>query len=138
MRGSPGPKPNPSAKHSRHANDPRPITYLPPDGCTDDPPPLPMGRAWTEAEADHFDRLWRSPQAEVWDESVMPVVAALVVATSATLSGNRPSAQLVGELRALASELGLTPSAMARLRWVIDEPPQTGTSASVHSLRTAV
>ncbi|MFE9828488.1 hypothetical protein ACFYPK_07460 [Streptomyces halstedii] len=138
MRGTPGPKADPSARYSRHANDPRPVTYLPPDGCTYDPPPLPPGRSWTEAEEHHWNQLFRAPQAAVWDESVGPVVAALVVATSATLSGARPSAQLIGELRALASELGLTPSSMARLSWVVGDPPQTGTSASVHALRTAV
>lgn len=138
MRGTPGPKADPTARYSRHANDPRPITYLPPDGCDEDPPPLPLGRAWSEAEISHWNQLFNSPQAAEWDESVAPIVAALVVATSATLSGSRPSAQLIGELRALAGDLGLTPSSMARLRWVIGEPPQTGTSASVRALQVAV
>jgi hypothetical protein len=30
-RGRPGPKPNPSARFSRHRADERPVTYLPPD-----------------------------------------------------------------------------------------------------------
>ncbi|MEV6132717.1 hypothetical protein AB0M05_39050 [Streptomyces violaceusniger] len=33
------------------------------------------------------------------------------------------SAQLIGEQRALMNDLGLTPSAMARMKWVIADPP---------------
>lgn len=124
-RGTPGPKPRPGTKWSRHRTDERPITYLPPDGCQDEPPPLPPGRDWTEAEASYWDELWSTPHAAVWDDSVFPVVAALVVATSTILGGGRPSAQLIGEQRALMNDLGLTPASMERMRWVIGEPPQT-------------
>ncbi|WP_455567961.1 phage terminase small subunit [Streptomyces ardesiacus] len=122
-RGRPGPKPNPGAKFSRHRGDERPVTYLPPDGCPDDPPPLPPGRTWSEAEAEHWQELWTSPQADVWEDSAGLAVAALVVATSTILGGGRPSAQLIGEQRALMAELGLTPASMERMRWAVGEPP---------------
>ncbi len=122
-RAAPGPKPNPAARFSRHRGDERPVTYLPPDGCQDDPPPLPPGREWSEAEAQYWAELWRTPQASVWDDCVFPAVAALVVATSTILRGGRVSAQLIGEQRALMNDLGLTPASMERLRWVIGEPP---------------
>lgn len=128
-RGRPGPAPNPSARNSRHRGDERPVTYLPPDGCQDDPPPLPPGRAWSEAEEQHWRELWQSPQAEVWEDSAFPAVAALVVATSTILGGGRPSAQLIGEARALMSDLGLTPASMERMRWVIGEQPNTTRAA---------
>ncbi|MGW0419473.1 phage terminase small subunit [Streptomyces sp. NPDC003015] len=123
-RGRPGPKPNPGARHSRHRVDERSVTYLPPDGCQDEPPPMPPGRAWSDAEAEHWRELWRSPQAHVWDDSVSLTVASLVVATSTILGPGRVSAQLIGEQRALSNDLGLTPTAMERLRWVVGEPPQ--------------
>jgi hypothetical protein len=122
-RGRPGPKPNPRALHSRHRADERGVTYLPPDGCQDDAPPMPAGRAWTESEARYWQELWSSPQAAEWEDSVFPAVAALVVATSTILGAGRVSAQLIGEQRALMNDLGLTPAAMARMQWVIGEPP---------------
>ncbi|MGW5651987.1 phage terminase small subunit [Streptomyces humi] len=124
-RGRPGPKPNPSAPRSRHRPDERPVTYLPPGGCEDEPPPLPPGRGWSEAEVQHWQELWSTPAAYAWDDGVFPAVAALVVATSTILGSGRVSAQLIGEQRALMNDLGLTPSAMERLRWVIGEPPQS-------------
>ncbi|WP_281247752.1 hypothetical protein [Streptomyces colonosanans] len=33
------------------------------------------------------------------------------------------SAQLIGEQRALMNDLGLTPAAMERMRWLIGDPP---------------
>lgn len=122
-RGRPGPKPNPSARFSRHRADERPVTYLPPDGCEDEPPPMPPGRGWSEAEEAHWRELWSTPAAHAWDDGVFPAVAALVVATSTILGSGRVSAQLIGEQRALMNDLGLTPAAMDRLRWVIGEPP---------------
>ena len=122
-RGRPGPKPNPAARNSRHRTDERPVTYLPPDGCTDDPPPMPPGRTWSEAEVQYWGEMWSSPQADAWEDSAFPAVAALVVATSTILGGGRPSAQLIGEQRALMNDLGLTPAAMERMRWVIGHPP---------------
>jgi hypothetical protein len=62
-----------------------------------------------------------------------PVVAALVVASSTVNMSARPSAQLIGELRALSNELGLTPTAMARLGWRIGDDPAQG-GATLHSL----
>lgn len=123
-RGRPGPKPNPAARNSRHRADERPVTYLPPDGCQDDPPLMPPGRAWSESEAHHWNALWSAPVASTWDDSVFPAVAALVVATSTILSAGRVSAQLIGEQRALMNDLALTPAAMERMRYVIGEPPQ--------------
>ncbi|MEV6537432.1 hypothetical protein AB0M86_49390, partial [Streptomyces sp. NPDC051639] len=64
-----------------------------------------------------------TPAAHVWDDGVFPAVAALVVATSTILGSGRVSAQLIGEQRALMNDLGLTPAAMERMRWVISEPP---------------
>ncbi|MGV9400437.1 phage terminase small subunit [Streptomyces sp. NPDC003668] len=123
-RGRPGPRPNPNAPRSRHKADERPVTYLPPDGCQDDPPPLPPGRAWSEAEEHHWRELWSSPQGDAWEDSAFPAVAALVVATSTILGSGRVSAQLIGEQRALMNDLGLTPASMERMRWIIGEPPQ--------------
>ncbi|WP_455431925.1 phage terminase small subunit [Streptomyces violarus] len=124
-RGRPGPKPNPRARNSRHRTDERSVTYLPPDGCQDDPPPMPPGRAWSESEEQHWRELWSTPAAHAWDDGVFPAVAALVVATSTILGSGRVSAQLIGEQRALMNDLGLTPAAMERMRWVIGEPPQS-------------
>ncbi|MGW2709558.1 phage terminase small subunit [Streptomyces sp. NPDC001356] len=123
-RGRPGPRPNPSAPRSRHKVDERPVRYLPPDGCQDEPPPLPPGRVWSEAEEHHWRELWSAPIASTWDDSVFPAVAALVVATSTILGSGRVSAQLIREQRALMNDLALTPASMERMRYVIGEPPQ--------------
>lgn len=129
-RSKPGPRPDPSKPYSRHREDVRETVWLPPMGCEDPPPDLPPGRTWSDAEGEIWRGLWASPAASQWDESMMPVVAALVVATSTILSGPRPSAQLIGEVRALTDSLGLTPAAMSRLGWRVGEPAE----AQVYSI----
>ncbi len=132
--GARGPKPQPHKPRSRHRTDEAAEwTYLPPEGCQDEPPSLPKGRAWQEHEVEHWNELWRSPAAEAWDEQMAGLVAAYVIAVSATLTG-RISAQLVGETRQLANDLLLTPGAMARAHYRIGEPPTSGHGASLHSL----
>ncbi|WP_455678947.1 phage terminase small subunit [Streptomyces brevispora] len=131
-----GPKPSPHAPHSRHRNDEgAEWTYLPPEGCTDPVPDLPRGREWSEAEREHWTALWTAPIAVVYEDAMSGLVAAYVIAVSATLTGSRISAQLVGETRQLANDLMLTPGAMARGRYKVGEQPTTGHVAAVHSLR---
>lgn len=132
--GARGPKPQPFKPRSRHRTDEAAEwTYLPPGGCTDPVPDPPRGRTWSEPELQHWTELWSSPVAEAWDEQMSGLVAAYVIAVSATLTG-RISAQLVGETRQLANDLLLTPGAMARARYRIGEPPADGRGASVYSL----
>ena len=134
----PGPKPNPNAPHSRYRTGTgadRATVWLPPMGCEDPAPELPPGRPWSDAERQMWAELWASPAASQWEESMSPVVSALVVASSTVNTSGRPSAQLIGELRALSDDLGLTPTAMARLGWKIGDDPAKG--GTLHSLDVA-
>ena len=74
--------------------------------------PRPSGPRWR--------KLWRSPQANEWDESARGPVAALLVFESAVLAGEA-SAWQAQEARYAAESLGLTPRSLAALGWRIVE-----------------
>ncbi|WP_103538633.1 MULTISPECIES: hypothetical protein [unclassified Streptomyces] len=132
--GARGPKPQPHKPRSRHRTDEAAEwTYLPPEGCTDPVPDMPKGREWSDAEREHWSELWTAPVAAVYEDAMSGLVAAYVIAVSATLTGSRVSAQLIGEMRQLANDLMLTPGALARGRYKVGEPPSER-MAQVHSL----
>jgi len=120
------PKPrNPSATHSRYgtrrspgAAQPSATITLPPE-CPLDPPPMPDGVDWTDAQRSRWSSLWKSPQAFMWDETAAGTVAVLITYESAILDG-RASAWQAQEYRYACTALGITPEAMQRLGWRIE------------------
>lgn len=84
-----------------------------------------------ERELELWEKLWRTPQAVEWQALGWLEEAALytrwmVLAASGDLDAGK-------EARQYADRLGLTPLAMARLRWTIafDETQQNGSSPTV-------
>jgi hypothetical protein len=78
----------------------------------------------TERELALWEKLWRTPQAVEWQasgwlEEVALYTRWMVLAASGDLDAGK-------EARQYADRLGLTPLAMARLRWTVafDEAPQ--------------
>jgi len=94
------------------------LVDLPAAGCDLPVPALPAGREWTEDDRARWEELWQSPQAVMWDDSARGTVAVLVVYEAAILAGAAAAWQ-AQEARYAAEALGLTPKAMASLRWRI-------------------
>ena len=114
----PGPMRNPAKPHSRaHAQDRNGPRVLPPE-CDLPVPSLPKGREWTREERRLWRTLWRGPQANAWDDSFLPAVAAYVAHASAIYDGTAAAWQ-AQEFRHLGNQLGLTPAGMLALGWLI-------------------
>ena len=123
----PGPAPKPAGTRRRRNAAPA-TRKLPPGGPSRPPPGWPLAGP-DPVEAALWGELWAMPQAVVWWEtgwtrSVARYVRWLVA--SETLSPADVPAAVLTELRQLEDRLGLTPMAMARLRWEVDDPPQPG------------
>lgn len=85
----------------------------------------------SDREKELWRRVWRTPQSVMWEragwsESVARYVRLLAVTELGGLLVERevaitPSPGLLGEVRQLEDRLGLSPLAMLRLRWVIQD-----------------
>ncbi|WP_400109952.1 hypothetical protein [Cellulosimicrobium funkei] len=116
----PGPMANRGKPNSRHASTGARsgLIELPAEGCSLPVPKLPKSRQWSAEERKLWRNLWRSPQANEWDESYIAAVAAYVCHASAVYDGTA-SAWQAQEMRHLGAQLGLTPAGMAQLGWVV-------------------
>ena len=93
------------------------VRRLPRNGRRSDIPEWPL-RYSTEAESTRWARLWRLPQALVWEEqgsfeAVARYVRHVLAAEEAF------DAPLLGQVAQLEDRLGLTPKAMRLLLWVV-------------------
>jgi hypothetical protein len=103
------------ASERRRTNRPDDWTALPAEGCSARVPKWPQG-APTDAQRDLWRRLWKLPVAAYWhDVKLEPHVVAGYVA-------GWIENPLHATVARLASELGLTPAGMQRLRLVVVEP----------------
>ena len=115
----PGPTSNANKPNSRrrrsgaHSG----LIDLPAEGCVLPVPQLPKGRKWSPEERKLWQNLWKSPQADQWDDSYIAAVAAYVCHSTAIYSAEA-SAWQAQEFRHLGGQLGLTPAGMAALGWV--------------------
>jgi hypothetical protein len=75
-----------------------------------------LGR-WEKAR---WRELWKSPQANQWDETARGTVGFLVIYETAILTGSA-SAWRAQEARYAAEALGLTPRSLVALGWRIAE-----------------
>jgi hypothetical protein len=94
------------------------LIELPAEGCTLPVPKLPKSRDWSTEERKLWRNLWRSPQANEWDDSYLAAVAAYVCHASAVYGGVAAAWQ-AQEFRHLGAQLGLTPAGMSALGWVV-------------------
>ncbi len=118
------PKKNPAKPYSRarrgNVGSRQALIELAATGCDLPAPAIPDGRVWTPVELDRWQELWKSPQANQWDETARGTVAALVIYETAIFTGSA-SAWQAQEARYAAESLGLTPRAMTSLGWRIVE-----------------
>ena len=116
----PGPKANPAKPNSRHRSHGARsgLIELPAEGCSLPVPQLPKMREWSKEERKLWRNLWKSPQANEWDDSYIPAVASYICHAVAVYSGDA-SAWQAQEMRHLGGQLGLTPAGMLSLGWIV-------------------
>lgn len=116
----PGPIGNARKTNSRHRSPGARsgLIELPIEGCSLPVPRLPKTRDWTPEERRLWRNLWRSPQANEWEDSFIAAVAAYVCHATAVYAGEAAAWQ-AQEMRHLGAQLGLTPAGMSALGWVI-------------------
>jgi hypothetical protein len=114
----PGPLPNPPDQRRRRNGTSFTGVELPASGRTGPAPKLPNWRRWDPKTRRWWKELWASPQATQWDPSGMSlwVYAALM---DMLITEEHPAHRLSPELRAWEDRHGLSPKAMASLRWRI-------------------
>jgi hypothetical protein len=119
-----GPPPK-DARLRRRGNADRGGRRLPAAGRQGTPPRWPFDTA-TPTEGRVWAELWATPQAVEWDRLGWTWVVARYgrllarVAASSEVDDHLAGAHL-NELRQLEDRLGLTPMAMLRLRWTVDD-----------------
>jgi len=116
----PGPKANPVKPNSRHRSPgvSSGLIELPAEGCSLPVPSLPKTRDWATEEKKLWRNLWKSPQANEWDDSFNPAVAAYICHAVAVYDDSA-SAWQAQEMRHLGGQLGLTPAGLLALGWVV-------------------
>jgi hypothetical protein len=127
----PGPPPAPEASRRRRNHTPA-ARLLPAAGRPGPPPPWPLQVGVDHPpEAQLWAELWASPQAVAWADmgaGLARVVARYVRWTVAAEVGIPAdvATSALAELRQLEDRLGLTPMALARLRWdIVADPTPT-------------
>lgn len=115
----PGPPPQKNARRRNARPDWR---QLPAAGREGPVPEFPLGKP-SKAVAALWDELWHSPQAVAWEDLGWTRVVARY--TKLVLVAEKPDAPaaLLAEVRQLEDRLGLSPMAMRRLQWEIEERP---------------
>lgn len=116
-----GPPPDPNAL--RRERDAGEWTILPTEGRVGATPEWPL-EGQSEREGELWDRLWRMPQALMWDRYSQELEVALYVRR--LVEAEQPEAKVtVGTLvRQMADSLGLTTPGMRANRWRIDSAGQ--------------
>ncbi|PGH49939.1 hypothetical protein CRI70_14830 [Streptomyces sp. Ru87] len=100
----------------------QPQAIVLPPYCDLPVPPVPphVEDLWDDAQRARWESLWESPQANLWDSSAAATVAVLVTYERAILEGTA-SAWQAQEWRYASAALGLTPEALQKLNWTIQE-----------------
>lgn len=99
----------------------RALRILPAAGRDGPPPPWPFG-AQSEMEAAVWAELWSTPMAVAWEADHCTRVVARYCRRLIAVEGIAAHASHLAEVRQLEDRLGLTPMALLRLRWAIDDP----------------
>lgn len=115
----PGPPPKPAAQRRRRNAAP-PETMLPAAGRSGPPPAWPLGNGRT-GELELWADLWATPQAVAWSQHGWTRVIARYCRVVVASETPDASPALMSEARQLEDRLGLTPMAMRRLMWRVDD-----------------
>ena len=111
-----GPAPDPNALRRDRRDDAEWVS-LPLDGFQGDLPEWPLPAAPSSDEAEMWARLWRRPQAVMWDRLKMhDDIAAYVRAFLESVEPGAPASIKTAVLR-MAGEIGLSLPGMHSLRW---------------------
>lgn len=113
----PGPPPNPNARRRNKRPEWR---SLPAAGRTGDPPKYPLQRPSVAVLALWLD-LWRTPQSVAWEALGWTRLVARYAKLLVVAERSNATAAILGEVRQLEDRLGLSPMAMKRLQWEIEE-----------------
>ena len=102
---------------------------LPKAGRKGKPPAFPDGEL-NDYDAKVWADLWRTPMAVAWElnnyhRTVARYLRVMRAAETGLAVGD-VNATLLGEVRQLEDRLGLTPMALLRLRWEIDDSDEVG------------
>lgn len=128
-----GPAPDPNAL--RRERDAGEWTELPAEGRLTDPPEWPLsGQSLREREL--WNRLWRMPQALMWERYGQEIEVALYVRQVERFELPKSSVILGTLVRQMADSLGLTTPGIRANRWKImrdDAAPRTAPVAAPRS-----
>lgn len=126
--------PKPDGERRNRAERQLDWTVLPFEGRAGDPPALPGWREWTEQTLTWWAELWSTPQAAAWDQTGRSMHTLALLHHEMMVDGGS-AAKIAAEMRQHEDRHGLTPKAMAQLRWrVASEPAQGATAAPVLNL----
>lgn len=117
---------DPNSRRSRtRSNGVSGVVRLPAEGYDGPFPDWPSSYPPSKVEAELWRDTWRLPQAAAWAEGDFTRVVCRYVALAALAEdiAGVTSAQLA-ELRQVEASLGLTPLAMKRLGWELDNQPE--------------
>ncbi|MEM9609940.1 MAG: hypothetical protein AAGA99_21145 [Actinomycetota bacterium] len=114
--------PGPAPKHPdqrRRRNKPDELTRLPSEGRRGRAPAWPLAGRMLAGEKDRWRELWKLPQAVMWDR--LGCRSTVARYCRIVLEAEQPGARrdAITEARQLETELGLTPKAMASLKWTV-------------------
>lgn len=112
-----GPAPDPGAL--RRERDAGEWKILPAEGRSGATPKWPL-TGQTERETELWERLWRMPQAVMWERYGQDIEVALYVRRLAEAEEPEAAVTLNTLVRQMADSLGLTTPGMRAARWRID------------------
>lgn len=125
----PGPPPKP-ADQRRRTNAPRANTMLlPAEGRDGETPEWPLS-SMRDGEPVVWADLWRTPQAVAWER--LGWTRSVARYCRSVVAADMPDApvSLLGEVRQMEDRLGLSPLAMLRLCWEVDQTEEAATATS--------
>ncbi|MFR9796151.1 hypothetical protein ACL02U_09645 [Streptomyces sp. MS06] len=114
-----GPAPDPDAL--RRERDAGEWTVLPAEGRQGATPDWPLTEE-ADREAELWERLWRMPQALMWERYGQELEVALYVRRLAEAEARGSSVALSTLVRQMADSLGLSTPGMRANRWRVDRP----------------
>jgi hypothetical protein len=103
-------------------------TYLPAEGRQGKVPEWPFGKPAAK-ELELWKRLWRRPEAVMWERD-QDVVAWYVKVAVEAIFNKMARTDALKEKRQLEDRLGLSPQARLRLRWVYEPGGSFGPETS--------
>lgn len=127
-----GPAPDPNALRRDRKDDAGTWVTLPGER-TDPAPEWPLAIPASPAEALHWLREWKRPQAHEWAAQGQEVEVALYIRCLAEAEVPGAAANLRGEVRQRAEHLGLSLPGLARNRWRMPAPTPAATATATPS-----